>query len=59
MDAMKKRLSRREALGILGAAGAALAACGESPVSPTTVTRFGRDNGDDRRHIGGVRGHAQ
>ena len=38
MDAMNKRVSRREALGILGAAGAALTvACGDSPVSPTTV----------------------
>jgi protocatechuate 3,4-dioxygenase beta subunit len=38
MDALKRQLSRREALGILGAAGAALTvACGDSPVSPTAV----------------------
>src|SRR5262245_49763649 len=36
----RKRLSRREALGMFGIAGAAMtaAACGDAPTSPTSIT---------------------
>ena len=44
-----RKLTRREALGMLGATGAAfsLARCGDSPTRPSSIVEAGGARGDD------------